>query len=299
MADLTHPCPVCEEPFKPGPPGWTYCGDKCRSRAKRRRAAGLPIADADQPVVECEVCGGGFVPAAGRQTCSEQCAQRRRWRRKHGLPISNAEQGPKRFEAKYPGVCEHCGDTFVAKRANTRFCSETCSRRAGTAVKTAPARRRRSRSKGLTGKQRAYVLLDEWLSRVDRSSDGCHLWPEGAPVSSHGYPVSTQHEVEGEVYVHRILHIREHGPIPAGWEPDHVCRVKLCVRPDHHELVTHAENLRRAVPYRRAQVDRLGPCPHDDSDVYWDPTGKRVCRICRRERVRLWREDRRAEGIRV
>lgn len=35
------------------------------------------------------------------------------------------------------------------------------------------------------------------------------------------------------------------GKIPEGFELDHLCRTRSCVRPDHLEPVTHAENMRR------------------------------------------------------
>lgn len=46
---------------------------------------------------------------------------------------------------------------------------------------------------------------------------------------------------------HRAVHEFLYGPIPKGYEPDHVCRVRHCVNPDpaHTEVVTHAENCRR------------------------------------------------------
>jgi len=44
----------------------------------------------------------------------------------------------------------------------------------------------------------------------------------------------------------RWVYEQEHGPIPMGLEPDHRCRTRLCVRLDHLELVTRAENQRRA-----------------------------------------------------
>ncbi len=46
-------------------------------------------------------------------------------------------------------------------------------------------------------------------------------------------------------YAHRVVWRRVYGPIPAGLTVDHVCRVTLCQRPDHLELVTKAENTRR------------------------------------------------------
>lgn len=35
------------------------------------------------------------------------------------------------------------------------------------------------------------------------------------------------------------------GPVPAGMELDHLCRVRCCVNPMHLEPVTHDENMKR------------------------------------------------------
>ena len=63
------------------------------------------------------------------------------------------------------------------------------------------------------------------------------------------------------------------GPVPEGLELDHLCRVKLCVRPEHLEPVTHPENMQRALeglrsgglaravalnPERRSEIARMG-----------------------------------------
>jgi hypothetical protein len=45
---------------------------------------------------------------------------------------------------------------------------------------------------------------------------------------------------------HRIAHEWFRGHIPDGYEVDHLCRVRHCVRPDHLEAVTPQENGRRA-----------------------------------------------------
>ncbi len=42
--------------------------------------------------------------------------------------------------------------------------------------------------------------------------------------------------------VHRELFERQYGPIPAGLELDHLCRVRHCVNPKHLEPVTRREN---------------------------------------------------------
>lgn len=50
---------------------------------------------------------------------------------------------------------------------------------------------------------------------------------------------------------HRIIYEALVGEIKEGLEPDHLCRVTACVNPDHIEPVTHAENMRRAMIFKR------------------------------------------------
>lgn len=45
---------------------------------------------------------------------------------------------------------------------------------------------------------------------------------------------------------HRVYFERLYGPVPDGYELDHLCQVKACVNPDHLEVVTHTVNMRRA-----------------------------------------------------
>ncbi len=51
-------------------------------------------------------------------------------------------------------------------------------------------------------------------------------------------------------YAHRVVWRRVYGPIPNGrngkpLEVDHLCEVTLCQRPDHLQLLTKRDNLRR------------------------------------------------------
>lgn len=69
------------------------------------------------------------------------------------------------------------------------------------------------------------------------SRDDCWLW--GSTVADTGYGRI------GTDYVHRIAHEEYIGPIPDGYQVDHLCRVRLCVNPEHLEAVTQQENLRR------------------------------------------------------
>lgn len=49
----------------------------------------------------------------------------------------------------------------------------------------------------------------------------------------------------GKRLAHRLLYEAAKGPIPAGMDVDHLCRVRSCVNPDHLEPVTRGENIRR------------------------------------------------------
>lgn len=72
-------------------------------------------------------------------------------------------------------------------------------------------------------------------------SDGCWEWI-GAR-GGHGYG---NFGVGGRtVRPHRYVYELLVGPIPAGFELDHLCRNRLCVRPDHLEPVTRRENTLR------------------------------------------------------
>ena len=87
--------------------------------------------------------------------------------------------------------------------------------------------------------------------------------------------------------VHVVAWERVHGPVPAGLELDHLCRIRACGNPDHLQAVKSKENtLRGEGP--TAQNARRTECrrghPLDGDNLYVNPTtGRRRCRICRRE----------------
>lgn len=68
----------------------------------------------------------------------------------------------------------------------------------------------------------------------------CWIWQLG---SLNGYGKVTRNGKQ--MGAHRAYYEEYIGPIPAGMQIDHLCRVPSCVNPEHLEAVTQAENGRR------------------------------------------------------
>lgn len=90
--------------------------------------------------------------------------------------------------------------------------------------------------------------IDRILDKVIAAPGGCVVFVGGR--NRHGYGHircgSRTDGTRATVSVHRVAYEAFVGPIPDGHDIDHVCSVRSCVRPDHLEAVTHAENIRRA-----------------------------------------------------
>lgn len=72
------------------------------------------------------------------------------------------------------------------------------------------------------------------------------------------------------------------GPIPEHLSVDHLCRNRLCVNPDHMELVPIGVNVSRGFPAWKLQMQRTecerGHLYTESSTRWW--RGKRICRTC-------------------
>lgn len=103
------------------------------------------------------------------------------------------------------------------------------------------------------------TTLDELFDRVVVCPSGCWIWAGGTsrdPAEETCQVVygrilrpGTRNAMAAHVYVYRQFK----GPIPPGWQVDHLCRVwatypklaGLCVNPDHLEAVPHKVNRAR------------------------------------------------------
>lgn len=106
---------------------------------------------------------------------------------------------------------------------------------------------------------------------------GCWLWTG---------PVHKRYGKSSGTTAHRHVWLALGRTIPAGFELDHLCRVPLCVNPDHLEPVTRAENNRRRV---LALVKCINGHDYTPENTYTRPDGNRDCRICIRARVAKYR----------
>lgn len=86
------------------------------------------------------------------------------------------------------------------------------------------------------------MSLEHKLAKYFRpEGEGCWEWRGGR--SRAGYGVFSVDRIQ--VKAHRFIYELLVGPIPSGLVIDHLCSNPPCVRPDHLEAVTTAENVQR------------------------------------------------------
>ena len=105
----------------------------------------------------------------------------------------------------------------------------------------------------------------------------CWLWIGRINEKGYGYFV-TQLPCKN-VRAHKWAWQKINGLVPDGFELDHLCRNRRCVRPSHCEPVTHSENMARgkwAMATHCVNGHEFTP-----ENTYIRPSnGQRVCRTC-------------------
>ncbi|RBY82659.1 HNH endonuclease signature motif containing protein [Blastococcus sp. TF02A-26] len=125
------------------------------------------------------------------------------------------------------------------------------------------------------------ALPSRFWAKVDRSGE-CWLWTGAVTSAGYGSWSSDGHRLSP----HRVTYEAVHGPIPDGLQIDHLCRVRLCVNPQHLEAVTPQVNvLRSEAP--TAYLARQTHCLRDhelagDNLLIQTRHGRPVGRECRR-----------------
>lgn len=127
--------------------------------------------------------------------------------------------------------------------------------------------------------------------KVDKT-DGCWNWTASRAGNYGGFWISGQGKDRVRAYAHRYSYELAHGPIPDDLVVNHLCENKLCVRPDHLEVVTQRENNLYG-DHPAAVRARQDTCIHGHPLDGIRPNGTRKCRTCDRLRSRKYAAKRR------
>lgn len=140
-----------------------------------------------------------------------------------------------------------------------------------------------------------------WRYVGEAAGDACWEWFGGRSTGGYGRFFNGSRHVAAHRFAYELLV----GPIPAGLDIDHLCRVRHCVNPAHLEPVTRSENLRRGTPHgppdggsaaarQRAKTHCPKGHPYDEENTllhYWkrENSWRRLCRTCHRQGTRVRR----------
>lgn len=101
----------------------------------------------------------------------------------------------------------------------------------------------------------------------------------------------------GPLMAHRLMLVANGFYDPPELVTNHICRNRLCVRPDHLEFITRGENvLCGTAPSAQNALKLCCDRGHllSPENTYITPRGWRVCRICQRYYQRRWEARRKA-----
>ena len=154
------------------------------------------------------------------------------------------------------------------------------------------------RARGLCGTHYYRFRNSSEFTKADRPPIGERFWTKVSisaecwewrgSLSPGGYGQFSIKHGQSPAQAHRWAYESARGAIPDGLVLDHLCRNRACVRPDHLEVVTNAENKRRgeslpAVNARRTHCQNGHEFTPDNT--YIRREGHRQCRTCAKVRA--------------
>jgi hypothetical protein len=131
-------------------------------------------------------------------------------------------------------------------------------------------------------------FISRFWSKVNKT-DTCWLWNASTDGQGYGKLRVGKKFMPAHIFAYEA----EEGAVPEGLELDHLCRVRLCVRPSHLEIVTHKVNCQRRSLHNRKRFCKNG---HELTlENLYTHTHYRECRKCRTINTREYMRKRRAQ----
>lgn len=147
-------------------------------------------------------------------------------------------------------------------------------------------------------KPRYRGMTERFAAYTDVVPDGCWTWMGYRVKGGYGaIPRNTQADRANHSsnLAHRISYELHVGPIPEGLTIDHLCGNPSCVRPDHLEPVTMAENIRRGKGANKSHC--TNGHEYTTENTYIMPSGFRDCRQCIYDRSRARHDREKAKSV--
>ena len=172
---------------------------------------------------------------------------------------------------------EWCGKYPSTESRATRFCSAKCR-----------------------GMARRIPTTELFWSHVDKNGPipsyaphlgNCWLWTGN---KRSGYGLLFIPGESSRYQAPRFSYELENGPIEAGLELDHLCRVAACVRPSHLEPVSHRTNVIRGISMcalNAAKTHCKRGHEFTQQNTGRGKNGKRYCKRCSVEQAIIWSQN--------
>lgn len=172
-----------------------------------------------------------------------------------------------------------------------------CGSGAATPSRVAPSHRRTEmRYKSIP--EFTPEQIERFWSKVEVPYQPSCCWVWTSTLSPKGYGLWSIWKM-GNLPAHRIAYTLLLGPIPDGFQLDHLCRNRSCVNPDHLRTVTNRENVlagfgHTAINARKTHCNR----GHEYTleTTINERRGTRACRLCKRFTDAAYRARMRAMG---